>query len=93
MTKCNNELDGPYPVMLGLPQGCMGSPLEFNIYTRNADTQIDPNCKIIQYADDTLIYCDHSNLNFVLNPIQKSLDKLTVYFEKEIYSFLVKSLN
>ena len=78
--KCNSKLEGPYPVMLGLPQGCIGSPLELNIYTRNADKVIDPNCKILQYADDTLIYCSHSSLISAINFIQ-------------IYPFQVKNPN
>ena len=80
--KCNNILEGPYPTLIGLPQGCIGSPLEFNIYTRNADKHIDPNCKILQYADDTLIYCVHSNLDSAIHFVQKSLDSLVSYFEK-----------
>ena len=66
---------------LGLPQGNVGSPLNFNIYTRNAFKFINSNYHILQFADDTVIYCSDTNLNKAMFCIQDSLNQLSIYFK------------
>ena len=41
----------------GVPQGTVLGPLIFNLYINDLNKQIDKTCKIVQYADDTLLFC------------------------------------
>ena len=58
------------------------SPVNFNIYSKEACKHINQNCSILQFADDTVIYWSHDKLNEALYYIQDSIDKLISYFEK-----------
>lgn len=60
-------------------QGSILGPLLFIIYVNGMDSSIDPNCKLIFYADDSLFY--HKTPKFILEKINwccfKSLFKMT----------------
>ena len=71
--KINNILEGPFLIQLGVPQGCTGSPLNYNIYSKDAYKRINPNCQILQFADDTVLFCSHASLNDALHFIQDSI--------------------
>lgn len=65
----------------GLPQGSVLSPLLYNIYTHDLESTIKNPTKILQYADDLLIYCiDRSILN-ACDQISMSLTCLKIWFE------------
>ena len=54
--KIGNKLVGLYTKSTGIPQGCVLSPLLYNIYVSEIH-KIITNYHLIQYADDTLVYC------------------------------------
>ena len=39
-------------------------------------------CKVVQYADDTLPFCDDNDINNALQLLQKSCENLSLYFTK-----------
>lgn len=54
----------------GLPQGSVLSPLLYNVYTYDLEYSLNNTVKVLQYADDLLLYT-------VNNSIQKACDSLS----------------
>jgi len=48
---------GTRNIYRGLPQGSVLSPLLFNLYVKDILLKVPHNCKVIQFADDIVIYC------------------------------------
>jgi ribonuclease HI len=51
----------------GLPQGSVISPILFNIYCSQINSVVQSDCKILQYADDIVLYSSHNSLNIASN--------------------------
>lgn len=63
-------------VYKGLPQGSVLSPLLYNVYTLDLHKCIPFDCKILQYADDILLYSVSDDLNASSVCINHSLNLL-----------------
>ena len=50
-------------VTCGVPQGSILGPLLFLCYVNNMVISIDPDCKLLLYADDSTILFSHSDPN------------------------------
>ena len=66
----------------GLPQGSVLSPFLYNIYTYGIERIIEPECSILQYADDVSIYYSSKHVEVSKRKIQDSLLKLNDWFSE-----------
>ena len=57
----------------GVPQGTLRGPLLFTIYINDITKYISEECRIIQYADDCLIYSANPKLDIALENLQSVL--------------------
>ncbi|XP_077278667.1 uncharacterized protein LOC143906439 [Temnothorax americanus] len=77
----NGEKIGPLYSRKGTPQGSILSPTLFNIYIKDITKLINPDCRILLYADNVVIYSINKNLDAAIYSINDSIHK--------IYEFLL----
>ena len=65
----------------GVPQGTTLGPLLFNLYVNDLTRQITEDARIIQYADDCLLFCSHQDPGIALQCLQTNILKLESYFK------------
>lgn len=68
----------PRPITAGVPQGSILAPLLFNIFMYDLPT-LEPTCTAM-YADDTVLFCSHSDINTAISSLQSSLSLMTEWF-------------
>ena len=76
----NNTVSDIIETYQGVPQGTALGPLLFNIYINDITKYISEECKIIQYADDCLIYSANPKPDFAFENLQICLENLEKYF-------------
>ena len=64
----------------GVPQGTILGPLLFNLYVNDLTGQITEDARIIQYADDCLLFCSHQDPDIALQCLQTNILKLESSF-------------
>ena len=67
--------DRNLPTTQGVPQGSILGPLLYIIYA-NDISNIFKNCKSIFYADDTVLFNQGTNIQYMEDAIQEYLDRL-----------------
>ena len=60
--------------------GTVLGPLLFNIYVNNMKQTISSQCKLVQYADDTMILSSEKDENHSLNILDKDIERLIYIF-------------
>lgn len=58
----------------GLAQGSTLSPLLFNVYTFYIESNVPTNLRILQYADDVVLYTSDNNVHLLQNRIQLGIN-------------------
>ena len=80
--KVGNKIIGPFTKNNGVPQGCVLSPLLYNLYVSELARIFNLNLHLVQYADDTFIYCSEHNMNSAILKLENSLQEVVNYFKK-----------
>ena len=74
-TIANEIISNTEPITCGVPQGSVCGPLLFLIYINDLSKALT-SCKVSLYADDTVIYIAHNNVNEGIGLIQNDLNNL-----------------
>ena len=72
----NGNYSSCQQVTQGVPQGSVLGPLFYIIYA-NDISKIVKKCKIVMYADDTVLYTSHSVYETAVKDMQSDLDSLS----------------
>ena len=76
ITSINDTLSTSLPVTVGVPQGSILGPLLFIIYVNDMPNVIK-HCKIILYADDTLLYYSSTSANDINKYVNEDLNLIS----------------
>ena len=80
-TIANNVISDPKLITCGVPQGSVCGPLLFLLYINDIACSLT-HCKVSLYADDTVLYVSHKNLDDALLYVQNDLNKLSLWCNK-----------
>ena len=64
----------------GVPQGTFLGFLICNLYINDLNEQIDKTGKIVQYADDTLLFCENNDPQIAHKALEANCSLLSIYF-------------
>ena len=53
-----------------VPQGTILGPILFKLYINDLNKNLTESCKVVQYADDTLLFCDDNDIKNALQLLQ-----------------------
>ena len=78
--KVNGKQSDWIELARGVPQGTVLGPLMFNLYVNDLNDCIDSNSRLVQYADDCLIFSTGTESSKILVDLQKNIANIEKYF-------------
>ena len=75
------HLSSPEPLFCGIPQGSILGPLLFLLHFNDAASVLS-KCRIVKYADDTMIYYSHKDIKEVEKVLNNDFASLTSWLEQ-----------
>ena len=85
----NGVLSEPNPINTGVPQGSILGPLLFLIFFNNMHSPLR-HCKILTYADDTVILTSSNDIDAIQDSLSQDLDNLSHWFRDNELIFNLK---
>ena len=80
IVKCHGSNSDIQTINIGVPQGSVLGPLLFLIFVNDISQYVFTGTASL-YADDTLIYCEGSNVEDVNMKLQKCLDEISKWYD------------
>ena len=80
--RINGENESRHILSKNLSQGCFLSPILYMIYTNYIHKVIDSNCKILEYADDIVLFSTSNDIEKCIQILQHSLRNLNSSLKK-----------
>lgn len=77
--RVDGEIKCSRSVHKGLPQGSVLSPILFNLYTYDLFKYILPHCRLLQYADDLVLYMADCDILRAADKLSKALESLNIW--------------
>ncbi len=77
MVKIDEHCSETRNVSCGVPQGSILGPLLFLCYVN--DMKISVSCKLLLYADDSILIVPHKDVNFIKNRLGKELESCNTW--------------
>ena len=85
----NGVLSEPNPINTGVPRGSILGPLLFRIFFNDVHSPLC-HCKILNYADDTVIFTSSNDINAIKDSLSQDLDNLSNWFRDNELIFNLK---
>ena len=85
----NGVFSEPNPINTGVPQGSILGPLLFLIFFNDVHSPLR-HCKIITYANDTVIFTSSSDIDMIQSNLSQDLDNLSNCFRDNELIFNLK---
>jgi hypothetical protein len=82
MIKYREEFTSPKPVLSGVPQGSVPSPILCLLYT--VDLPITADSTTANFADDTLVLTTHEDLAIATHRLQIHLNKIQLWLKNGV---------
>ena len=82
-TSINNTLSSSLPVSVGVPQGSILGPLLFIIYINDMPNFVK-HCKIILYADDTLLYYSSNSIKDIELCVNEDIHSICKWLDENL---------
>ena len=78
------------PLLCGVPQGSVLGPLLFTVFYNDL-TDLKINSRVLQYADDIVVYCPGKDVESIEAMLSQDMDFIAYYFDgNEIIINLIK---
>lgn len=78
--KTSDSVLGPRTTSVGLPQGSILSPILYLVYTADIENAVTPGTKILQYADDVVLYTESTQIDQANQVLSASVANINEWY-------------